>query len=290
MKAVAVELRGGLGNQMFQYAAGLALARRAGCGLVLDATAFRRDRKRLYALDQWGIDGPLIRERTRRRWFETLDCRRAPGSWLRGLGLVGAVYAEPHFHYDEQLWQQRPPVLLKGYWQSYRYLEGVEAELRAAFRPRASWPQQAQAIRARLEAPATVAIHIRRGDYVSDPAANAMHGVCEPDYFLRALDRLRANGCIGEVFVFTDDPDWAAQHFLPRVGGTLVSGDKLLDDAQELWLMSRAAHHIIANSSFSWWAAWLGCKDGQLVVAPKRWFADASRGTSDLLPTEWIRL
>ena len=141
-----------------------------------------------------------------------------------------------------------------------------------------------------IEEEQSVAIHLRRGDYVHDPVINAYHGVCGPDYYRTAVREVQRRVPEVRWFLFTDEPDWVAEHLDLGVPFELVSGNVIADTAQELWLMSRCRHQVIANSSFSWWAAWLGEQKGKVVVAPRRWFVDPTVDTGDLIPEGWIRI
>jgi hypothetical protein len=138
----------------------------------------------------------------------------------------------------------------------------------------------------RAQSPA--ALHVRRGDYVSNPTANSWHGVCSLGYYNEALAHLAARGH-DVIFLFSDDPTWVRKHILhPKVWYVTSPGSGL--DHEDLLLMSQCSGLAISNSSFGWWAAWLSHAEGKSVIAPAKWFANAPHSTSTLLPADWMRL
>ncbi|WP_028587948.1 alpha-1,2-fucosyltransferase [Desulfocurvus vexinensis] len=290
---IAVRLMGGLGNQMFQYAAGRALAARTGGELVFDLSALRADPRRGYALGPYPVrgreaaPGELERFPPRppargRAWALAARLRAALAP--RGAGPVR--FDEPHFHYAPAFAALAGDVYLDGYWQSARYFAPVAEAVRAELTLPALSPAAAE-LAARIAAGPSVGLHVRRGDYVSDPRIARTHGALPPDYHRRAL-ALAAEG-LGrpEVFVFTDDPGWVATGLDLGAPFTLVRG---LSAHEDLHLLSLCRGRAIANSSFSWWAAWLG-GPGR-VVAPARWFGPErmrTRRLDDLCPPGWVR-
>lgn len=297
--AVRVELRGGLGNQMFQYAAGRSLALRLGAELVLETSWFTAQGEgatRRFELDAFPIRASIDaqpRSRVARRVYD-----RLPPAAARWLGPTGAVptVREPHFAYWEGLGRVRAPVRLSGYWQSPRYFASEAAVIREelAFPPlpagrAAEWARRIGA------ADCPVSVHVRGGDYRLTGRAAAVHGdVCPPDYYRRALERLAPAGGVLDVFVFSDEPDWARSRLDP--GRHRVDFVELPESHEsavhEMHLMSLPSRHVIANSTFSWWAAWLDPSPERQVIAPARWFGGplAAESAADLVPADWPRL
>ncbi len=279
---VVVKLMGGLGNQMFQYAAGLALAQKHRVPLKLDLT-FLQDRSprphftpRNYVLDVF----PLHPE---------CELIRDAGAIPVGLKRV----AEKHFHYDRSVADQSAGILLEGYWQSPRYFEGIEAEIRQNFELAPPLGEAAKAMAARIEATdAAVCLHVRRGDMVHDSHTASVHGSCSVEYYRTACDEIARKAPTAHFFIFSDDPRWCESEDLTRGRPrTIVSqpgagGDPHVD----LFLMRLCRHFVTANSTFSWWAAYLGDSTGKMVIVPDPWFTDPSMDTSDLFPMDWIRL
>ncbi len=290
---IGIDLQGGLGNQLFQYAAGLAVAQRNDGRLLLNMRLLRRDPKRRLTLDAYPIraqvvDSSLLRPPSRlQRWA-------ANAGWLSG-SLRQFPFNAPMFEESDIIgcWDPRvetlhSPVILRGYFQSERYFSTISANLRTELVPLRKpceaflrWQSDI-----REAGPASASLHVRRGDYASDPAVLAFHGLLGPEYYGPALARLRSSVPGLRLFVFTDDPAAAASLLPPELAATFVSGQGL-SDIDELTLMSHCRHHIIANSSFSWWGAWLGHPAG-LTIAPRRWFAKPSDAAiRDRFPEHW---
>jgi hypothetical protein len=298
---IVAHLVGGLGNQMFQYAAALALARRHGASLRVDASGFLLYRMRSFQLDKLTIPPEYLpSEHTKpllpARPSAILDLAERV---LRKLGRSVSfsrkgIYREPHFHVDQRFFSLKPPVALHGYFQSERYFASVADELRRHFRPALQFAPDAAEVAEMIErARCPISVHVRRGDYVTGPDAARTHGTLDAAYYRRAMDILAArhDGNF-TVFLFSDAPDEAAGllGFLPADKLVVVRGDPARP-WDGMALMSRCHHHVIANSSFSWWGAWLDARSDKTVIAPRAWFTpDRLRmnNTRDLYPPQWI--
>lgn len=259
---------------MFQYATGRSLAKRHGVPLCFDLSQLRADPKRDYMLDRFGIQdaGP---------------CGRLRIMWWRR---KQSIAKEPHFHYWEQFASLSDNEYLDGYWQSPRYFADIRSELQTTMVPVAKSSPSMRDAQCAIENGASVGVHVRRGDYVGDPITNAFHGVCDSEYYQAAARELQRRVPNARWYVFTDEPEWVRSKLDLGVRFELVSGTVKIDSIQEWWLLSRCRHHVIANSSFSWWAAWLGGQQDNYVVAPQRWFVDEAIDTIDLLPAVWLRI
>jgi hypothetical protein len=222
---------------------------------------------------------------------------RHPGAITRGLArfgfrtrpLIRGHVPEPDFAYWPGFEALRDGAYLDGYWQSERYFGAIAAAVRAEFAlrrpPEGENARLLDAIR-RAEA---VGIHVRRGDYVNDAHTAGYHGAAPAEYYAAAVARLHALVAAPDFFVFSDDPAWAERHMRVDEATVIVGHNDAEHDGEDLRLMSACRHHIIANSTFSWWAAWLGERPGQHVVAPRRWFR-AGPDARDLVPARWERL
>lgn len=289
---IITQLLGGLGNQLFQYAIGRALAVRHGTELRLDTTAFDGYPLRTYALDHLFIEGTLLSDAERR----AMGIRRAATSRLGRLAerLFGAatipVVRERRFEFDPEVLDAPETCYLQGYWQSPRYFAGVEAQIRRELSVRDPLAGQNLEVAGRIAACPAVSVHVRRGDYAANPVTNRYHGTCGPEYYAAAEALLQ--GEVGDLrlFVFSDDPDWAVENLRFRSPVTVLRHNGPERDYEDLRLMTLCRHHIIANSTFSWWGAWLCPHPGKIVVAPKIWFKQANHGTADLIPQEWRRI
>lgn len=286
--AVVTELTGGLGNQMFQYAFGRTLALRTGGELVFDTRALGRDPQRAYALGGFRVAGRIAgASELPMAWGRVT--RRAP--WLSRLGGGPRLVAERGFAYDTAVLKLAPPLALHGNWQSERYFADIAPTIRADFTLTELLDAGRQALADEIAAaPQSVSVHVRRGDYVTNPTANAYHGTCEPAWYAAAKVRLEESLAGARYIVFSDDVAWARANLPDFAEARFVEPAADGRDECDMHLMSLCRHHIIANSSFSWWGAWLDPRPDKRVIAPARWFAGAAHDTRDLIPTAWERL
>ncbi len=267
-----VHLFGGLGNQMFQYAAGRAFALRHGISLKIDVSAFVGDLKRSYALAPFCVGAQVV------------NCSRWSRAWRK---MTGMHYREKGFAYDPTVLDLPVGMALWGHFQSEKYFITIADRIRADFALREPLSEAAQRYLKDIETGiAAVAVHIRRGDYIADATTRAFHGNCSWKYYENAMRLMRERVGGVSFFFFSDEPDWLVAQ---QVDGVVVRG---LSPHEDMFLISRCRHQIIANSSFSWWGAWLNQNPDKIVIAPKRWFADEKmeRQTGDLIPSGWVRL
>jgi hypothetical protein len=289
---IRVELIGGLGNQMFQAAAGRAVAERIGGRLELDITRIGGSRQRRFALDALPHGATVIRDERNviSRKVEKLThaaaraidpTRRRPVN-----GWTGPVYVEPHFHFDPSLLSITGSCYLRGYFQSPLYFADVSDLIRRSFNLRGS--ASAAAIKAADNfAPADVAVHIRRGDFAADSLANRVHGVLDASYYNVALQFMESQGAVGVIHAFSDDHEYARTVLARDDRVVFHRGETEHDD---MFMMSQARRHIIANSTFSWWSAWLDPRPNSLAVAPTAWFSEEKRAATNLanlFPENW---
>jgi hypothetical protein len=290
---IITRLNGGLGNQMFQYAAGRCLACTLNTGLKLDISPFRHDPLRDYELSVFNIqetiasDADLNRVRRPLSWMI-----RHPVEALKSVihqDVPVRYVRERQFHFDPEIPALPDNVYLEGYWQSEKYFRKIEPLIRQEFRLRVAPGAIVQELAGRIRESSGVSIHIRRGDFASNPATNATHGLCPADYYQRAIEKISRQTKDASFWIFSDDPEWATENIITDHPSYYVS-DHHFNNYEDLYLMSCCVHHIIANSSFSWWGAYLGSHPGKIVIAPKNWFKKADIRTTDLLPDSWIQL
>jgi hypothetical protein len=259
---ITVKLMGGMGNQMFQYAFGLAQARRLWVGLQLDTTVLGGHRP--YQLQQWGIDVPLVER-------------------------ITPTIREQGMPYNPKLVEQiKNGDCLEGYWQSEKYFESIRINLRTVFSPKDGPSIRAEALYSDITKPNSVAVHIRRGDYLLEPH-KSFHGVLGWEYYKAGMNYIRERVENPKFFFFSDEPEWVREHFYTdfSLGEQIVVESGL--EAEDIYMMALCSHSIIANSSFSWWGGWLGNNQDRIVIAPKKWF-NTDIDTSDLIPDRWVRL
>lgn len=294
-RVVFVRLKGGLGNQLFQFATAYALARRTGCPLKLEIEYCRRDPIREYELGAFGLDVPLASASDVEHFALDQNWRRALGRKLakRQTFLRKGHIVEPHFHFAPEVLQLQPPVLLDGYWQSERYFVEFAEDLRSMFaRPEEPSPDFLKKKAKIAGLTTTISVHVRRGDYVTGKSAGKTAGSCTPEYYQRAVRHL-LNACPGATCViFSDEPDFAADMLSFAKDRLVIDGDPA-KPADDLCLMASCDHHVLANSSFSWWGGWLNPQPGKCVIAPRRWFSRDylfKHSSYDLYPDNWLAL
>jgi hypothetical protein len=266
-------LTDGLGNQMFQYAAGRRLAHHLGTDLILDVSLYANQSPtstpRRYELDFFRIQATIAQAGLVHIW------RNPPFTTLMDSEL-----------YRPEVLNAHDNTYLIGYWQCERYFEDIRTLIFGEFMPAQS-PDEANINTSRkIERSVSISIHVRRGDYVS----NKFHSFLGLDYYRIAVTEITKKIQRPDFFVFSDDPEWCRQNLDIVFPYTLVTHNSGPRAYWDITLMSRCQHNIIANSSFSWWGAWLNRNPGKIVIAPKQWFGDPTVDTSDRVPDDWIRL
>jgi hypothetical protein len=263
---IVAGLFGGLGNQMFQYAAARAVALRTGATLALDLSWFPTQSKQDFGLAAFPISATL------------LDATQPTPGGSRRLPVV----KERGFHFQPAVLTSAPSCYLEGYWQSERYFEAVADDIRRDFR--LDPIPEAESLR-NQDLDRAVSVHVRRGDYVAEPETLAYHGICSLEYYARAMDLARRLVPDARFFLFSDDPAWVEAN----LGGpdAVVVSEQDSPAHRDLLLMALCRHHVLANSSFSWWGAWLS-RPGGVTVAPRPWFLAPENNTKDLLPPAWL--
>jgi hypothetical protein len=273
-----VYFQGRLGNQMFQYAFFHYLLRH-GETVWLDYSAPDARRK-----------GQIELERA----FEAVaqNIRKLPYWKARSFYLLGDVLKKG-FKINlqtDQLYPDKKAIWWKGYWQEYRYPDAVKDELLRDFRFTPVTDAKNKETLALIGSTNAVSIHLRRGDY-AEPGTRTVYGdICTVDYYRKAMAYIRQKTVNPTFFIFSDDVQWAKDN-LPVSGAVYVTGNMGLTSFRDMQLMSCCKHHIIANSTFSWWGAWLNQAPGKIVVAPAKWGHNQFKDFSEkLLPPSWHRI
>jgi hypothetical protein len=287
---IIVRVMGGLGNQMFQYALGRRLSLNRGVPLKLDISFYQTDLLRRYELDHYKIQAEISRPEEVERFVSLKFSNRL---WRRlQRQFVPIRYRnwvkEPTYGFHAEVLQVRGTCYLDGYWQSPLYFDSIEAQLRQEFSLREPVSAESASIRETIEQSQSISVHIRRGDYVTDPQVSRVHGTVSHDYYRTALEMIRRFVDHPHFFVFSDDPDWVHLNFKPAGEVTYVTRKESSPAHEDLYLMSLCQHHIIANSSFSWWGAWLSTNTDKRVIAPSRWGNLSALNTSDRFLSDWI--
>lgn len=288
---IIIQLKGGLGNQMFQYAFGRAKSIEKKAPLLLDLSWFsdhsEKDTSRKYMLDKYNIKAEIadaftleefntkikkIYRKVIRRLLYKKDYVFHPNKLKSG-----SAYHEGNFPNEK-------------YFKHHKEVIQTDLSLKNPLSP-ATNEVADQIKKNRTNRIESISVHIRRGDYIQNKYAADSHGTLDGHYYNEAHNLLTQK--IGQeklaYFVFSDDIEWAKENILIDMNTTYVSNPEI-PDYEELHLMSLCDHHIIANSTFSWWGAWLNPNPDKIVIAPKKWLADSSFDTRDVCPQDWIRL
>ncbi|QXE90921.1 alpha-1,2-fucosyltransferase [Geomonas subterranea] len=277
---VIVRAYNGLGNQMFQYALGRHLAVLNGTELKIDTGAFADDPLREYELHRFKVRGCIASaaEVAHFREMETVD----PQHYLRLM--------QKSRLFDPAVLEARGNIYLHGFWQTERYFAGIRELLLDEFQLEAPPGEGAMKMLGQIEASNAVALHVRRSDYVTNPKTTLHHGVLPLEYYEEAMRRMAAMVPDPVFFIFSDDPQWARENITPPGPSVCIDGNDAWNGHEDLWLMRNCKHFIIANSSFSWWGAWLSGNADKRVIAPLRWFAKPEIDTRDIVPPQWMRI
>jgi hypothetical protein len=291
---VISKLIGGLGNQMFQYAVGRALSLEYGQPLRLDVAGFAGyDLHQGFELQRIFLCSAKVATEAEVR--DILGWQFASG--IRRFLLLPAMAAfrckgfvvEPSLDYWPEIMRVPADSYLTGYWQSEKYFHHISEVIRRDFTFKSPLSDINAEIASQLVNLNGVSVHVRRGDYASNPKTTAMHGLCSLDYYQASLRYIAERVDNPYVFIFSDDIAWAKNNLEVNFPCRYISHNQGIESYNDMHLMSLCQHQIIANSSFSWWGAWLNVNPDKIVIAPKKWFSKEIN-TQDLIPQGWVRL
>lgn len=292
---IILRLSGGLGNQMFQYAAGLALARRHGAELRFDLDWFEANRlhQGLELARVFRLKLPMASRLDRRKilgWFAYPMLRRIVSRRSLPFLRPSRFVVEPYFHYWQRFEGLPADVYIDGYWQSERYFAPISDEIRRAFQFVLPMDARSGGLAQKMASEISVSLHVRRGDFFRERRVSSVHGVDLTGYYKKAVQAFIERLANPHFYIFSDEPEWVRQHLDIASACTIVDHNHGADSYRDMQLMSQCKHHIIANSSFSWWGAWLNPNPDKIVIAPRQWFKVSYFDTRDLYPPDWIVL
>ncbi len=292
---IIAKLNGGIGNQMFQYAAGKSLALLNNCELKLDITHY--DTLVLpNGLPYRGFDlsifnfEPIIATEKDLKLFKK-DPAPVSTRVLRKLKSIIQPYSvlyEPHFHFYPELLTKKGNILIDGYWQSEKYFKGIENVIRDNFKIKTTLIAEGVDLLKKIKNENSVCLNIRRKEFASNLYINQFTGL---DYINNAVELMTLKLDNPHFFIFSDELSWVKQNLKIPHQHTFVE-DNLYGDRYRdcLFLMTSCKHFIIPNSTFGWWGAWLSENKNKIVIAPDKWLNDVTKDTTDLIPESWIRL
>ncbi len=284
-----MKIQGGLGNQMFEYALARAYEIKHNVLIKYDIDSFK-----IYTYLTFGL--PFFNTKIN---LATTEESMYFGVFHKRRGLLGRIYnpffANPNkyieeytFHYLKDYVVFRPEAYFDGWWQSYKYFEEVEDTIRQELTLKEPLRERYNAIVSKMQSTNSVVIHIRRGDYAHKESTNKHHGLTSREYYDYCIKEIVTKIPDAHFFVFSDEIQWAKENFKLNHPVEYVDIPDTTPH-EELVAMSKAKHFIIANSTFSWWAAWLSNHQDKIVYAPKKWF-NKGWNTEDLTPPNWHRI
>lgn len=281
--SITVNLLGGLGNQMFQYAIGKNIALANDDTLILDLTnLLRRDENlnhthREFELDFFNISAIKKIYPQKKNSFKEKCIRRFFTKYIN----------ETHHIFDPTVLNNKGNIYLTGFWQNVKYFEGIEPTIRNEFQFKTEPDSNNKLFLTKVQNCNSISIHFRRGDYITNKNSANYHGTCSNEYYKNAIIYIKKHVKNPHFFIFSDEINWVEENFNFEDEHTFVdinSGGRGFEDMR---LMSHCKHNIIANSSFSWWAAWLNTNLNKIVIAPKTWFVNRD---TDIVPNYWVKI
>lgn len=290
---IVVQLIGGLGNQMFQYAFGRAISEKYASKLLVDLSIIDHyENHNGYELGRvFNLPIKVISKEELKKSFGVLSNLYVQ-KIAKKLNIfpIKKMIIEPSYAYTGNIKPREKECLFFGYWQSYKYFSSIEQVIRDDFRFLPNVDRVNSKLIEECSNTESVSIHVRRGDYVKNVKTNKFHGTCSISYYEDAIKYIK-HSCKNPLFyVFSDDIEWARRHLPLKPDAIFVSHNEGRNSFEDMRLMSLCKHNIIANSSFSWWGAWLNSNPEKCVIAPKKWFARSDLSANDLIPLTWVRL
>lgn len=282
---VIVRVMGGLGNQLFQYAAGISLAKILNTSLKLDIGFFTTDSLGGFLLNDFNVPERIIENKESCNKYTRLLIERFKQVLKRS-----HYYKEKSLIYDDGFFSNtNKDVYLDGYWQTEKYFAHMREQLLKELTLKSPFVSQYKYFHEQIYKYNSISLHVRRGDYVKDRSINQKHGTCSLEYYYRAMQLIEERVENPVYFIFSDDIEWVKQNLQIHADKFYIENSEAIA-SQELMLMSECKHNIIANSTFSWWGAWLNKNIGKTVISPQKWFNSNMYNSNDLCPASWIRI
>lgn len=293
---IIIKLAGGLGNQMFQYALGRKLSIENENPLFLDPSELKNySMPREYRLNRFYIEANIVDEDFSFNLLTRImgGFRNKPYSHLTNKifrmfpNQLFQEIKENKLSYNSSYLNISKNSILYGYWQNERYFIDIRNTLLKDFLIKGDVSRKNQKYLDEITNKQAIAVHIRRGDYVNNKENLSIYSQCDESYYYSAINYITQNVQFPELFIFSDDMPWVRTNLNFSLPTTYIEGDCADQDIEELFLMTKCKYHVIANSSFSWWGAWLSNFPQQIVVAPKKWFIDDRMNAEFELPKKW---
>jgi hypothetical protein len=281
------KITGGLGNQMFQYAIAKAISKKINDEFKLDISFYPKQTLRKYELNYFNIEENIAKE------DEVIKLAGDENFWFKVKRKLGLNPKRPNSYFieketatfDKDVFNYEKNIYLDGYWQNEEYLKDTRDELLKDFTLKDDISKEAKKYLKDIKNSQSISLHVRRGDYVQNSHANSVHGISDLEYYKKAIRYIEKNVESPNFYIFSDDISWCKENFYFLENKVFIDDTKCAFD--DLELMKNCKHNIIANSTFSWWAAWLNINNDKVVVAPKVWWV--SREDKNLAVSNWIK-
>lgn len=293
-KKIITQLTGGLGNQLFQYALAKSLSEKLKIPFIIDLSFFKYYEWHEYSLKPFNIQQTVISDTELNSYLNPkfsfvdrilfkLGVKRRPQT---------IVFEENGFSYSDAVFDVEPSIYLKGFWQSEKYFLNIDKLIRSDFKINIPPSDNNQNVLDKINSSNAVSLHVRRGNYVTEEVFNSYHGTSSLEYYSSAVEFIKERIENPVYYIFSNDIPWSKEHLTFEGEKVFVDINDDKRDYEDLRLMSHCKHNIIANSTFSWWGAWLNENPEKIVIAPQRWFANEEMQvqTQDLIPETWIKM
>jgi len=292
---IIIKLTGGLGNQLFQYAFGRYLSMRFNTELKIDAQTKGNSHSftnRSIGIYNFSINAKLATQTEIKqfKYFSKGVFERLERKILQKVPIINKKYLVQSSHvFDFNMKYIRDNCYYDGYWQSEKYFKPIESMIREEFDYKRILCDENSELLKDILKRESISIHIRRGDYLSIKTNSELFSICSMEYYIKAIDYF-LDICKNPYFyIFSDDIDWAMSNF--KGEQFRIIDNNLNNPEIDLFLMSKCKHNVIANSSFSWWGAWLNANPSKVVIAPKKWYnGELNDESTDLIPSEWMKM
>jgi len=287
---IITRISGGLGNQMFQYAIAKAIAKKNNDVFKLDLSFYPKQTLRKYELDLLNIDEHIASE------DECIKLRGKENLVFKVKNRLGLTINRPKSYilessltlFDFVIYNREGNIYLDGFWQNEEYFKSIRKDILKDFTLKDVIEEEVKKYLESIQNSNSVSLHVRRGDYIDNSYTNNVHGVCSLRYYKKAIEHIIQKIEKPIFYIFSDDIAWCKDNFDFLESKVFVDNTKsALDDLE---LMKHCKHNIIANSTFSWWGAWLGKNSDKIVVAPQVWFVEDGWKDLTIAKKEWIKI
>ena len=269
---IFIKLKGGLGNQMFQYAIAKSLALKTKQKVFIDKSFFKTYDLHQFSLKHFNVNIPYV----------TL------GIFLQKILLklrLQKNYYEPSLRFDNAANSCNKPInVLNGYFASEKYFKEIREQLLIDFTVTSNLKEETENLCKEIKAENSIAIHIRRGDFLQ----HETHNTNKDDYYIKAINYIENTVDKPVFYFFSDDINWVKSNYKLTSKCVFVDFNNAESNYEDLFLMSKCKHNIIANSTFSWWSAWLNVNPKKIVIAPKVWLKGKEEECKDVVPENWL--